>query len=654
MHVMLSDGAGRAVRRGARPARRPRLGPGRRGLRGRSSSACATTCARTASARCCSASPAASTRRWSPPIACDALGAANVVGVSMPSELLLASTPGTTPPSWPSAPAWTTASCRSRRWSTRSWTRSELTGLAEENLQARVRGVDPDGAVQPGGPPRAGHRQQERAGRRLLDALRRLRRRLRPAQGRARRPWSGSWPAGATPRRSGAARRRRSRRTRSPSRRRPSCARASSTQTRCRDYEVLDAILERLRRAATTAARELRRRRLRPRAGRPRAAHGRPRRVEAPPVPRRARRSRPKRSAATAGCRSPTAGASTRSERTGRAAWPVRQAPRAARRVRPAGTARRDCRPATVSDTGARGPAEPASRSPCGAEQARAAAPARVPPRRRARTGSATCRPMKERGERWADAHRLRPVRRRASSTRPASRCCSSATRPRNNVYGYETTLPVTVDELLPLVRAVSRARPARAGRRRPAVRLLPGRAGRRRCDRASRFMKEGARARRQARGRRAAWPPQSRALVGAGIPVMAHIGFTPQSEHALGGYRVQGRGDAAAHACSTTRWRSSRPGAFAVVLEMVPAPVAARGHRGAARSRRSASAPARTATPRCWSGRTWPACARGKAPRFVKRYADLRGVLADAARAYAARGRGPATSPAPEHTFES
>ena len=143
-----------------------------------------------------------------------------------------------------------------------------------------------------------------------------------------------------------------------------------------------------------------------------------------------------------------------------------------------------------------------------------------------------------------------------------------------NNVFGYETTLPVTVDELLPLVRAV-----ARAARRALVVADLPfgslrggPRAG---AAHRVRFMKEGgAHAVKLEGGRRMA-PPRSSRSSGAGIPVMAHIGFTPQSEHALGGYRVQGRGDAADQLLADAR-AVEEAGAFAVVLEMVPGEVAA------------------------------------------------------------------------------
>ena len=67
------------------------------------------------------------------------------------------------------------------------------------------------------------------------------------------------------------------------------------------------------------------------------------------------------------------------------------------------------------------------------------------------------------------------------------------------------------------------------------------------------------------------------RAIVDAGIPVMAHLGFTPQSEHALGGYRVQGRGEDAADKMLADARAVTEAGAFAVVLEMVPAHVAKR-----------------------------------------------------------------------------
>src|SRR5690349_11298598 len=136
-----------------------------------------------------------------------------------------------------------------------------------------------------------------------------------------------------------------------------------------------------------------------------------------------------------------------------------------------------------------------------------------------------------------------------------------------NNVYGYETTVPVTVDELLPLVKAV-----VRATRRTLVVGDLPfgsyEEGPTQALRTAVRFMKEGGcHAVKLEGGRRVA--AQIEALTGAGIPVMAHIGFTPQSEHAIGGYRVQGRENEGAGVISGAR-AVAGAGAFAVVLEMV------------------------------------------------------------------------------------
>jgi 3-methyl-2-oxobutanoate hydroxymethyltransferase len=142
---------------------------------------------------------------------------------------------------------------------------------------------------------------------------------------------------------------------------------------------------------------------------------------------------------------------------------------------------------------------------------------------------------------------------------------------------------------------------------------------------------------------------PQVEALVGAGIPVMAHLGFTPQSEHTLGGYRVQGRGDAAARlvedACAL-----EAAGAYSVVLEMVPAPVAAEVTAALTIPTIGIGAgPDCDAQVLVWQDMA--GLRGGKTPRFVKRYADLRGTLLTAARAYAQEVQ-TGTFPAAEHTF--
>lgn len=216
-----------------------------------------------------------------------------------------------------------------------------------------------------------------------------------------------------------------------------------------------------------------------------------------------------------------------------------------------------------------------------------------------------------------------------------------------NNVFGYETTLPITADELLPLVRAVVRATrhslivgdlPFGSYEEGPAQALRT----------AVRFMKEGGcHAVKLEGGRRNA--AQIAAIVGAGIPVMAHIGFTPQSEHTLGGYRVQGRGDAADEVLADAR-AVAEAGAFAVVLEMVPGEVAKRiTHELPIPTVGIGAGPDTDAQVLVWQDMA--GLRTGKAPRFVKRYADLAGALTDATRRFADEVRG-GEFPAAEHTF--
>ncbi|HMZ15996.1 MAG TPA: 3-methyl-2-oxobutanoate hydroxymethyltransferase, partial [Mycobacterium sp.] len=141
-----------------------------------------------------------------------------------------------------------------------------------------------------------------------------------------------------------------------------------------------------------------------------------------------------------------------------------------------------------------------------------------------------------------------------------------------NVVYGYDTTVPISVDELIPLVRGVVRGAPHAL-----VVADLPfgsyegGPA--QALATATRFLKEtGAHAVKLEGGERVA--EQIATLTAAGIPVMAHIGFTPQSVNSLGGFRVQGRGDAAEQTIHDAI-AVAEAGAFAVVMEMVPAELA-------------------------------------------------------------------------------
>ena len=216
-----------------------------------------------------------------------------------------------------------------------------------------------------------------------------------------------------------------------------------------------------------------------------------------------------------------------------------------------------------------------------------------------------------------------------------------------NNVYGYETTLQISVDELLPLVKAVVRATktalivadlPFGSYEEGPAQALRT----------AVRFMKEGgAHAVKLEGGVRVA--PQIEALTGAGIPVMAHIGFTPQSEHTIGGYRVQGRDNEGAAVLADAR-AVAEAGAFAVVLEMVPGEVAKSITKELPIPTVGIGAgPDTDAQVLVWQDMS--GMRTGKAPRFVKRYADLAGILTDATRQFADEVRS-GEFPATEHTF--
>ncbi len=216
-----------------------------------------------------------------------------------------------------------------------------------------------------------------------------------------------------------------------------------------------------------------------------------------------------------------------------------------------------------------------------------------------------------------------------------------------NNVLGNTTSLPVTVDELIPLTRAVSGA-----VNRAMVVGDLPFGSYQASPEQgyltAVRFMKEGgAHCVKLEGGLEMA--PQIEKMVQGGIPVIAHIGFTPQSEHMLGGYRVQGRGDTADRIMRDAL-AVQDAGAFAVVMEMVPGDVAAE-----VTQKLEISTIGIGAGNQC-DGQVlvWQdafGLRSGRMPRFVKQYADLRSVLLDAARAYDAEVKD-ASFPGPEHTF--
>jgi 3-methyl-2-oxobutanoate hydroxymethyltransferase len=207
--------------------------------------------------------------------------------------------------------------------------------------------------------------------------------------------------------------------------------------------------------------------------------------------------------------------------------------------------------------------------------------------------------------------------------------------------------LPVTVDELIPLVRAVTRS-----VRRSLVVADLPFGSYQASAEQAFhtsvRFMKEAnAHAVKLEGG--AEVVPQVELLTRSGVPVMAHIGFTPQSEHNLGGYRVQGRGEAGQRLISDAKALEAA-GAFAVVMEMVPGDVAAEISRTLTIPTIGIGAGAGCdAQVLVWQDMA--GLRTGRMPRFVKQYADVHGVLLQAAKDYASDVAA-GTFPGPEHTF--
>jgi 3-methyl-2-oxobutanoate hydroxymethyltransferase len=255
---------------------------------------------------------------------------------------------------------------------------------------------------------------------------------------------------------------------------------------------------------------------------------------------------------------------------------------------------------------------------------------------------------MKERGEKWAmlTAYDMYTAEIFDEAGIPVLLVGDSAG---NNVYGFETTVPVTVDHLVPLCRAVtSAAKHAMVVADLPfgSYQASPQQA----LATATRFMKEGLAHAVKLEGGRS-MVPEVELLLRAGIPVMGHIGFTPQSEHVLGGYRVQGRGDSADRVCEDAV-ALERAGCFAVVMEMVPAPVAERVTEVLTIPTIGIGAgPHCDAQVLVWQDMA--GLRGGRAPRFVKKYADLRGTLGDAARAYAAEVASGAF-PAAEHSFDA
>lgn len=214
-------------------------------------------------------------------------------------------------------------------------------------------------------------------------------------------------------------------------------------------------------------------------------------------------------------------------------------------------------------------------------------------------------------------------------------------------MHGHDSTIPITVDELLPMVAAVVRGTsralvvadlPFGSYQEGPAQALAT----------ATRFMKEADAHAVKLEGGLSVLP-QIEVLAAAGIPVIGHLGLTPQSVNLLGGYRVQGRGESGQLLMRDAK-SVEAAGAMAVVLEVVPEDLAAQVSEVLSIPTIGIGAGAGTdAQVIVWQDLL--GLTSDPAPRFVRRYANLRQVMTDAVgqwvddvetRAY----------PAPEHAY--
>ena len=216
-----------------------------------------------------------------------------------------------------------------------------------------------------------------------------------------------------------------------------------------------------------------------------------------------------------------------------------------------------------------------------------------------------------------------------------------------NNVLGHATTLPITLDEMILFSRAVTR------GVNRALVvadlpfgsyEVSPAQG----VESSVRLMKEGLVHAVKMEGG-AHYADTVRAIVRAGIPVMAHVGFTPQSEHSLGGYRVQGRGETGRQVIDDAV-ALAEAGAFCILMEMVPADVAADVDRAVSVPTIGIGAGSAT-TGQVLVWQDMAGLRSGKQAKFVKQFADVRSVLSEAARAYGDQVRD-GSFPGPEHSF--
>ena len=217
-----------------------------------------------------------------------------------------------------------------------------------------------------------------------------------------------------------------------------------------------------------------------------------------------------------------------------------------------------------------------------------------------------------------------------------------------DNVLGHDSTVPVTVDDMLHHTKAV-----VRGTRRALVVADLPFGSYQVSVEdglRASiRLMKEGGANAVKAEGGGTVVELAHR-LVRSGVPFMGHLGLTPQSVNLLG-YRVQGRDADAADAILEDARALEKAGAFAVVLECVPAELAGRVTDALALPTIGIGAGPRTDA-QVLVFHDLVGLSEGRKPRFVKQYADTRAVIADAVKAFSAEVAA-GDYPGPEHAYE-
>lgn len=218
-----------------------------------------------------------------------------------------------------------------------------------------------------------------------------------------------------------------------------------------------------------------------------------------------------------------------------------------------------------------------------------------------------------------------------------------------NTVLGFESTLPITLDEMIPFGRAVAGA----VSRALVVIDLPFGTYETGATDALANSIqvmkRTNASAVKLEGGVRSS--EQIRALVEAGIPVMGHIGFTPQSVNALGGFKVQGRGDGADQLLQDAL-AVEAAGAFAVVLEMVPAELAAEVSKKLTIPTIGIGAGSGT-DGQILVWQDFAGLHRGKTAKFVKQYAQLANVLEHATSEFVTEVQSGAF-PAREHEFDA